>query len=191
MLDENMYSVDGLYLKALVYSKMRKDKEAVDYLNKTLSIRPNYTNALSLAGEILFRNTNYAGAANVYNTLLKLKHDLSDLVRLADCYCRLKQFKTVEQLLVKADEVRTGFLPAEKVRLRMMILQKDWNRAAKTLTTLAEVQQDAELWVLRGLYEYSNQRQGEALTMIDKALGLEPENQEAIRLKQVWQKTMK
>ena len=191
MLDENMYSVDGLYLKALVYSKMRKDKEAVDYLNKTLSIRPNYTNALSLAGEILFRNTNYAGAANVYNTLLKLKHDLSDLVRLADCYCRLKQFKTVEQLLVKADEVRTGFLPAEKVRLRMMILQKDWNRAAKTLTTLAEVQQDAELWVLRGLYEYSNQRQGEALTMIDKALGLEPENQEALRLKQVWQKTMK
>lgn len=191
ILDENVFSVDGYYLKAMVFDRMKRYKEAIDNINKALAYRPNFANALALGGEILYKNANYTTAINVYNRLLQVRQTVPDLVRLADCYCRVKQYAPVQQILSKVNEAQPGYLPAGKVELRMLIQQKNWKNVSALLDQMATINDDSELFVLRGLYLFGIGKQGEAVNMIDKALQLDKENTEARQLQNEWKVKMK
>ena len=188
IVNENAFSVDGLYLKALISSKMGNQQEAINQINRALSIRPNHVNSLALGGDILFRYGNYQSAVNIYNRLLQARGDVNDLVRLADCYCRMKAYGKAEQLLKKVEEVQPGFLPAAKVWLRIMIQQENWNGAAALLKQLEPINNDPEIFVLRALYLYGTGKQGEAIQSVNKAMQMDPENLEAAALSKGWQK---
>lgn len=190
IIDENAFSADGLYLKAVVYDKMKNYQEAIRFINEALSVRSEHVGSLILGGDILFRFGNYQSAVDIYDRLLKVKGNWSDLVRLADCYCRLKQYRQVEQALKQAEEVRPGTLQVARVRLRMAVQQGDRKTAEAILGYTASMKDDAELCVLRGLYDYGMNRWGEALGWIGEALRLEPDNFEALGLKKKWEKEM-
>lgn len=167
---------------------MGNQQEAINQINRALSIRPNHVNSLALGGDILFRYGNYQSAVNIYNRLLQARGDVNDLVRLADCYCRMKAYGKAEQLLKKVEEVQPGFLPAAKVWLRIMIQQENWNGAAALLKQLEPINNDPEIFVLRGLYLYGTGKQGEAIQSVNKAMQMDPENLEAAALSKGWQK---
>lgn len=186
IIDENAFSADGLYLKALVFDKMKNYQEAIRSINKALSIRPGHVGSLILGGDILFRFGNYQSAVDIYNRLLKVKGDWNDLVRLADCYCRLKQYGQMEEALKRAEEIQPGTLQTLKVRLRRAIQQGDRKTAEAVVNYTGKVKNDAGLYILRGLYEDETGRRGEALGFIEEALRLEPDNFEALELKKKW-----
>lgn len=183
ILKENAFSVDGYYLRGLIFNKLKKYKEAIDNVNKALSYRPNHTGALSLGAEILFQNGNYSVAAGIYQKLLKLRNSLFDKVRLADCYCRMKQYKQAEDILVKVNELQRGYFPALKVWLRIMIANGDWTNADTLINQMSVIDNDAEFFVIRALYYKEKGKDTQAQQMVKKALELDADNPEALRLK--------
>lgn len=183
ILDENSLSADGYYLKALVNSKMKNDKEAINLLNKALSYRPNYEAALGLAGEIMLKNGNNKVAAEIYQKLVNSSKNIRYITALADCYCRMQDYQKMDKLLEQINQMQPAYFPAYKVLLRKFIQQKDMAQALTLLKILEDVQSDAELFVLRAMYEkLKNNVEGMRLA-VDKALQLDPNDNEALGLK--------
>lgn len=187
ILNENEFSPDGYYLRAVVYNAKKDYKEAVNNINKVLSIRPQHDGALALGGEILFNNGNYKAAADIYRKLLDVRKGVKEVVALADCYCRLQDYKQVEQLLAEVNKVQQAYLPAYKVRLRMMIQTGNSAEASHLIEQLGQISNDAELYVLRALFYNMNNQRGKALAELDKALKLNASQAEALKLKNSWE----
>lgn len=185
ILDENNLSADGYYLKAMVFNKMKKYKEAIDELNKALSFRPNHDGALSLAGEIMMKNGNYTTGVEIYQKLLKNSKDIRYMSALADCYCRMQNYQQTDLLLNQIEQAKPSYFPAYKVLLRKFIQQKNMPQAAQLLKLMEQVEPDSELYVLRALYQNMQNNRNEALAALGKALELEPDNNEALALKKI------
>lgn len=183
MLAQNSVSVDAHYLKALVYFSMKNYQEAINCLNKLLNIRPNDGKALLLAADIIRINGDYRQAAELYSKVVKVIPDISALTHLADCLCRIKNYAQAEQVVKKVLKAEPNYLPLLKVELRLKLMQHNYAEAAHLLSRLSGVNTDAELFVLRALYMQALNKSENALTLLDKALQLEPDNREALLYK--------
>lgn len=188
ILDENEHSADGYYLRALVYNGMEKYNEAIENINKVLSYRPEHDGALGLAADILYRNGSYKNAASTFEKLLKKKNDIQSMSMLADCYCRLKEYKQAEKLVSQINTLQPGYFPAYKVTLRMMLQKQEWMNAGAYLKPSEHINSDAELFVLRALYLDGVNQKGSALAMVQQALKIDKGNKEALELEKNWQK---
>lgn len=185
ILDENSLSADGYYLKAMVYHKMKDYKTSVDFLNKTLSYRPTHVGALSLAGDIMIRIGNFKVGADIFQKLLQQSKDIRYMTALADCYCRLKDYKKMDQLLGQINQAQPAYFPAYKVLLRKFIQEKELPQAQQLLKIMEEVEADSELYVLRALYENLKNNAGGMMMCLNKALELDPDNTEAQQLQKI------
>lgn len=183
ILDENSLSAEGYYLKALVNYKKRNEKEAINLLNKALSYRPNHEGSLMMAGEIMLKNGNYKVGAEIYQKLLNGSKDVRYMTALADCYCRMQDYRNMDKCLEQVNKVQPAYFPAYKVLLRKFIQQKDGVQALALLKIMEEVQVDAELFVLRAMYEKLKGNTEGMKMALDKALQLDAGNNEALFLK--------
>lgn len=179
MLAVNSMSADAYYLRALVYFNMKKYQAAIDDLNKVLSFRPDLDRALLLAGDILRINRNYKQALQIYDKLMKKKPDINVVTHIAECYCFEGKFNEAKRWLNEVEKIQPGYFPAYKVWLRMSLMQDQLPQAGKMLARLEAIDQDAELFVLRGLYFQKMQKPQEASRMFEEAIKLEPDHAEA------------
>lgn len=184
MFSVNSSSIDAYYLRATVYFAMKRYQEAVNDLNKLLSIMPNYDRALLLAGDIFRTTNNYRQALEVYKNLLTTRNDVSVLVLIADCHCHLKNFEEVEKILQQVIKVQPGYFPMYKVWARMYLMRGETEKAVPLLARMSQIENDAELFVLRAMYLNATDKGKEAELMLGRALALSPENSEAFGLKQ-------
>lgn len=183
ILDENSLSADGYYLKAMVYHKMKDYKESVNMLNMALSYRPTHVGALSLAGDIMIKTGNFKVGADIFQKLVKQSKDIRFYTALADCYCRMKDYKRMDQVLSQVNQAQPAYFPAYKVLLRKFIQQKEMAEAAQLLKIMEDVGNDSELYVLRAMYESLQNNAGGALMALNRALELDADNIEAQQLK--------
>lgn len=190
ILNENEFSPEGYYLKALVYNGMKNYKEAIENVNKTLSMRPKHDGALALAGDIFVKNENYKVAADIYRQLFEIKKSVNEMVLLADCYCRMQDYKQAERLLAEVQKVQGGYFPAYKVWLRMTIQRQDWQSAARLLAQMTRVSDDSELFTLKALLAEGQGQRGQAVGLVKQALELNPDNAEALKLQAKWSKNV-
>lgn len=179
ILDQNAFSADGYFLKALVFNETGKYKEAIDALNKALAYRPNFERALFMAGDIMLKNRNYQTALSIYNRLQKITNNALVAVGKADCYVRLKNYREAAKWLEAAERAQPGSFQAYKVRVRMAILQEQWQAVEALLRQSAAKADDAELFVLRAMYFRAMGLSEEAGRMAHSALQLDPNNLEA------------
>lgn len=185
ILDENSLSADGYYLKAMAYHKMKDYKTSVDFLNKALSYRPTHAGALSLAGDIMMKMGNFKVGADIFQRLLKQSKDIRYMTALADCYCRLKEYQKMDQLLGQINQMQPAYFPAYKVLLRKFIQEKEVPQAQQLLKIMEEVESDSELCVLRAFYENFRNNAGGMMMYLNRALELDPDNSEAQQLQKM------
>lgn len=183
MLDANKSSYNGYYLRALVYFHLRKYQEAINDLNKTLAIHPQYSSALFLAGDIMTINKNYNAAVQIYQRILKNSNDIKAATALADCYCKMKNYTEMEKLLQNILKSNPNYLPAYNVKIRSSLQRNNLQEAAQLLSQLDAVQNDSELFVLRAIYLQARNKIEDARQMLDMALKIDPDHIEAEMLK--------
>lgn len=183
MLAQNNVAPASYYMKALVYSKERKDKEAIDQLNLALRYSPQYDQALVLAGDILKRNGSTAQAITTYERVVQMKRaGESTLLSLAACYLQVNNrngYRQIVTLLERDGKDRYGL---EKLKIRELLTDGQTAEAGKRLQVLSE-NQDIELLLLRAQYALQCEERAEALRLAEEVLKQEPRNQEALQLK--------
>lgn len=71
----------------------------MDYVNKALRYNGGNVQALALGGDILRRNGSYSKAIEPYEKVVRAKRaDERVLLSLAECYCRVNNYKLLEQV---------------------------------------------------------------------------------------------
>lgn len=186
MLAQNDVSAQSYYMKAWVYYNEHQDQKALTLLNQSLRYNPLNAQALALAGDILYRNYNYAAAIQPYEQVVRLKKSGEDvLLSLADCYCRTQKYtamKPVVDLLRREgkDKVRLN-----KIEIRALLQQKQLAEAEKRLADCDPEKDDSELMVLRALYDWLSGRQASALERLEQVLKKDASNVEALQMRQM------
>ena len=147
--------------------------------------------ALALGGDILRRNGSYSQAIGPYEKIVRAKRaDERVLLSLAECYCRVNNYKLLEQVTSLLREQGQDKEALQKIELRALIQQKRMEEAEQLLKQMSGVKEDSEFLVLRALCELAAGRRAAATEMIQKAIDLDPKNREAIELRHVLSKEM-
>ncbi len=183
MLEVNRFSVEGRYLKALVHYHTKNYQAAITELNRLLMYRRNYDRAYMLAGDILRDNGSYEKAFRQYETATKYTKAPNAYVSMADMLVRLKRYPQAGELLNSLAQSHPSYYPVCKVRCRMALQEGKWQEAAAYLAQLNAIDNDAEVFVLRGMYHEGVKQPEIARVMWDKALEADSGNVEAIRMK--------
>ena len=191
MLAQNDVASSSYYVKGLIYYTEGKDKEALDYVNKALRYNGGNVQALALGGDILRRNGSYSKAIEPYEKVVRAKRaDERVLLSLAECYCRVNNYKLLEQVSSLLHEQGRDKEALQKIELRALIQQKRMEDAEKLLKQMSGVKEDSEFVLLRALCELAAGRRATAAEMAQKAVELDPKNREAIELQRFLSKEM-
>ena len=159
------------YLKGLIYYTEGKDKEALDNVNKALRYNGGNVQALALGGDILRRNGSYSKAIEPYEKVVRAKRaDERVLLSLAECYCRVNNYKLLEQISSLLHEQGRDKEALQKIELRALIQQKRMEDAEKLLKQMNGVKEDSEFVLLRALCELAAGRRATATEMAQKAV---------------------
>ena len=118
--------------------------------------------------------------------------DTSDCgwISLAECYCRVNNYKLLEQVSSLLHEQGRDKEALQKIELRALIQQKRMEDAEKLLKQMNGVKEDSEFVLLRALCELAAGRRATAAEMAQKAVELDPKNREAIELQRFLSKEM-
>ncbi|WP_292269286.1 tetratricopeptide repeat protein [Butyricimonas sp.] len=189
MLAQNDVASSSYYLKGLIYYTEGKDKEALEQVNKALRYNGRNDQALALGGDILKRNRSYAKAIETYEKVVRAKKaDEKVLLSLAECYCRVKNYKMLEQVTTLLHEQGRDKVTLRKIEIRAFLQQKKSVEARELLLQMKDVKEDSELMLLWGLYELTEGRRASALEYAKKATELDPHDWEASELQNVLSK---
>lgn len=183
ILAVNASSVDGLYLKAVVYYKQKQYQHAITTLNTLLAYRPNFDRAHLLAGDIFRDNARYEQAAKMYGQAIAYRNNVGAVVQLADMWVRLKKYDKAEEQLKKAVDMQSSYYAIYKVMVRMYLQRGQWREAEEWLKRLEDINNDAELFVLRAMYAEAMHDAASAAAMLEQALKVDSGNAEALRMK--------
>ncbi len=182
MLAVNASAVDALYLKALIFYKQKQYKQAVGVLNRLLSYRIDFDRAHLLAGDIFRDNGKFEQAAKMYEQAIRYRNSVSSVVQLADMWVRLKKYDKAEEQLQKAMGMQSSYYAIYKVMARMYLQRNRLPEAGSLLKQLENINNDAELWVLRAMYFERTDNQKEKRAMLEQALQIDSGNAEALKL---------
>ena len=188
MLAQNNLASQSYYMKAWVYYNEHKDQQSLDYVNRALRYNPRNAQALGLAGDILYRNRNYAQAIGPYEQVVRMRQSGEDLLlSLADCYCRTQRYKMMEPLTDLLRREGKDHLRLDKIEIRALLQQKQLAEAARRLEAHDPARDDSELVFLRAVLDWQSGRQAAAVEKVNRALELDAANADAAQLKQVLQ----
>lgn len=186
MLAQNDIASQSYYMKAWVYYHERQDQKALEYLNRALRYNPRNVQALALAGDILYRNYNYASAIGPYEQVVRMqKADENVFLSLADCYSRTGKYAGIKPIADLLRREGKDKFRLDKIEIRALLLQKQLAEAGKRLETYSPSDDDTELMVLRALYDWLSGRQAAAMERLEQVLAKDKTNGEALQLQQM------
>jgi tetratricopeptide (TPR) repeat protein len=185
MLAQNDISSSSYYMKGLVYSKEYKDREAIEQLNKALRYNPRNDQALALAGNILYRNGNYAQAVAPFESVVQLKKaDEMTFLALADCYSRVGKRDRYQQLVTLLERDGKDRHALNKLKIRDLFLQAKTSEANALLSSVTEEHENDPGWlVLLAMRDLHLGHAGDAARRIERALQLNPRELDALKLR--------
>lgn len=181
---------EGQFQKGFALKNLNKPNDALKAFQKATAYKKEYHQAYMQIGEIMINYKQYKKAINIYNQVLKFKpNDLYSTIYSAKCHHWLKDNRMAEELLKTLPAQNKNNLEAVKVRCRIAISKNDLNNAGRYLQMARNINNNADLFVLRSIYVSKQNRKDLAKQYLDKAKELDPINQEALELLKSLQQT--
>ncbi|QIA07590.1 tetratricopeptide repeat protein [Draconibacterium halophilum] len=183
MLDIKEEFAEGQFQKGIALRNLNKPNEALKAFQKAIAYKKDYYQAHMQVGAILMNYKNYKKALEVYKKVLDLrKDDLYAQVYTAKCHHLLNDNANANKILNDLPSSHANNFEVVKLRCRMAMQQNDWNNAGRYLNMARNINNNAELFVLRAQYLMKQRRVDLAKQNLDKAVELDRVNREAQEL---------
>ncbi|MCY1720838.1 phospholipid carrier-dependent glycosyltransferase [Prolixibacteraceae bacterium Z1-6] len=171
---------EGQFQKGFALKNLNKPNEALKAFQKATAYKKEYYQAMIQMGEILMNYKNYKKAIPIYDQILKYKeNDLYATVCKAKCNHLQKDNIEAEKLLNTISERNQRNFEVVKAKCRIAMGKNDMNSAGTYLNMARNINNNAELFVLRGMYVMRQNRADLAKQYFEKAKELDPTNREA------------
>jgi tetratricopeptide (TPR) repeat protein len=171
---------EGHYQRGYALKNLNKPNDAIKAFQKANAYKKEYDLPLRQIGEILLNYRNYKKALEIYDQILKLKaNDLYATIYNAKCYHLLNDNKKAEELLKTILQNHQNNFEAVKVKYRIAMNQNDMTNAGRYLHMARNINNNSDLFVLRAMYAEKQNKKEEAIELLNKAIELDPINQEA------------
>ncbi|WP_321371859.1 hypothetical protein [uncultured Draconibacterium sp.] len=191
-LDIKEEFAEGQYQKGFALKNLSKPNDALKAFQAASSLKKEYRQALMQMGEILINYKNYKKAIEIYNQILEFReNDLYATVYSAKAYHLLNDNSNANKLLNELPDRYNNNFEVVKLKCRMAMQQNDWNNAGRYLNMARNINNNAELFVLRSQYLMKQRRVDLAKQNLDKAIELDPINREAQELQKSFTQTAK
>ncbi|WP_297096681.1 tetratricopeptide repeat protein [uncultured Draconibacterium sp.] len=188
MLDIKEEFAEGQFQKGIALKNLNKPNDALKAFQKAIAYKKDYYEAHMQMADILMNYRNFKKALELYNKVLSFrKDDLFAKVYSAKCYHLLNDNANATKLLNGLPERNFEVV---KVKCRMAMQQNDWNNAGRYLNMARNINNNAELFVLRAQYLMMQKRVDLAKQNLDKAIELDPINREAQELQKSFTQTV-
>jgi len=172
---------EAYYRKGLALKFLDKQKDAFEQFQLALRYHPQYYEAYMQMGEILINHKQYADAIReAYGPLSQLMpDDLSLNMQIAKCYHFLDEDEFAEQILNAIPPEYYSNVDYVIAKCRVELKKGNLPLVDQMLASVSTVNDNPELYVLRGLYAIANQDLAAARLAFDAALNLDSTNYEA------------
>lgn len=178
---------EGLYQKGYALKNLKKPNEALKAFQKATANKKDYYQAYMQMGNILMNYKNYKKALNIYKKILDFKEDdLYTIVYSAKCYHLMKDNINANKLLNSIQERHANNFEVVKLKCRMAMQQNEWNTAAHYLNMARNINNNAELFLLRAQYFMRHGKVEAAKQNLDKSIELDPAYREALELQKAF-----
>lgn len=192
MLDIKEEFAEGQFQKGVALKNLKKPNDALKAFQKAIALKKDYYQAHLQMGEILMNYKNYKKALDIYKKVFEFKkNDLYATVYSAKCYHFLNDNVNANKLLNSIPDKHDNNFEVVKLKCRMAMQQNDWNNAGRYLNMARNINNNAELFVLRSQYLMKQRRVDLAKQNLDKAIELDPVNREAQELQKSFTQTAK
>jgi len=183
MLEIKEDFAEGQFQKGFALKNLGKPNEALKAFQKAIAAKKEYYQAYMQMGEILTNYKNYKKANEIYNKVLGFKeNDLTATVYSAKCFHLQKNNIKAEELLKSIPNRNQNNLVAVMLKCRIAMSKNDMNTAGTYLNMARNINNNAELFVLRATYVLRQNRKDLAKQYLDKAIELDPIDREAQEL---------
>ncbi len=184
VLERKRNFAEGYYQRAFALYNLGKPNDALKELQKATSHKKKYYEAFMLTGDILMNYQQYKKAAkNIYKKVLSFrKNDIRATLKLAECYHFQKNNNEAEKILAEVQKKNRRSFEAAKLACRIAIDKGQQERARQYLYFMRKVSANADLYVIKALYELKANNKTAAKTYLEKAIKLDKKNNEAKRL---------
>ncbi|WP_167612391.1 tetratricopeptide repeat protein [Maribellus sediminis] len=171
---------EGHYQKGYALNQLNKPNDALKELQKAISFKNDYYQSYYLMGEILSNYKNYKKAIEIYSKVLdKRKDDFVATVNIARNQYLSGNENNATEILERIPANRQNRIEVVALKCRMALDKNDLNTASYYLNMARNINNNADLNVLRGRFLLTqNNRQG-AENFLKQAVEIDPTNREA------------
>lgn len=172
------------YQKGLALKSLNKPNEALKEFQLATSYKKEYYGAFMQIGEIFINYKKYNDAIEkIYKKALDFrKDDLLANANIAKCYHFLKDNENAEIYLKQASQKGPRNFNVIKTGCRIELDKGNLNGAVQLLNMARNINTDSELFVIRALYTFTQDKNALAKQYLDKAVELDNSNREALEL---------
>lgn len=163
-------SVDALFERARIHALFDSELAAKD-VDQVLQKDPKHPRALALRTDLSLRNGNeLEWKSNLEAELSVDERNYEVLVKLGNCHLERGEDAQAESLLVRASGVRPGSKGALIALTKLCVKRKEMERANRLLSSVAEMEMDAEVFYVRGNIRTALKRYDDAIVDFTKAI---------------------
>lgn len=174
---------EGLYQKGYALKYLAKPNEALKAFQLATTHKKDYYQAYMQMADILMNYKNYKKALDIYRKVLEFKKDdLYTIVNSAKCYLLMNDNVNANKLLTSVPEQHSNNFEVVKLKCRIAMQQNEWNTAAHFLNMARNINNNAELFVLRSQFFLKQGKAEEAKQNLDRAIEINPTDREAQEL---------
>ena len=175
-------SAPTLNLLAVINSAFGRNDMALSNIDRALSLRPDFVEALINRGIALYQLKRFADALADYDRAIALRPDHADaLVNRGNALGRLQRHEDALASYHRALALHPGHAQALVGRGATLHDLRQYDEALKSYDRALALRPDhVETLVNRGVTLHEQKQPGEALNSFDRALALEPNNVEAL-----------
>jgi len=171
---------EGHYQKGYALKNLNKPNDALKEFQKAVAYNNDYYAAYYQMGEILSNYKNYPKAIEVYSKVLEKKpDDFFAKINIARNEYLSGNKTKAEEILSSIPSNLQNRLEVVALRCRIAIDVNDLNTAARYLNMSRNINNNSDLYVLRGRFLLAQNNRNSAEENLKKAVELDPTNREA------------
>ncbi len=168
------------YQKGFALKNLNKPNDALKEFQKATGYKKEYYQAMMQMGDILMNYKQYQKALNIFDLIFKYKpDDFYAKTRSAKCHHLLKSNPKAEELLKSLPQRNQNHLEVVMVKCRVAMSKNDMTGAGRYLQMARNINNNADLFVVRAMYVEKQNKADTAIQYLGKAIELDPLNREA------------